>query len=677
MSFDAHLDRPAANGSLDQIDLDSLRIQADAAEGSDRFRLLIELSDGLSARHELGDALVATSEAAVVAEEVNDDRLRAIQAASVGDIMANLGRTDSAKASLTRAIGLANKAGFAGLEMMFKRNLADVLAEAGATDEAVAYLDEAQRFAEEEGNFDDRVRCMSIRGKIVRRRDPRAAAAVYLDLLELTTAHGALAEAADAHELYADVCDQVGDHATAATHFSDAASLKELLGFDHDAGLAIGRAALALALDNRVDEAISAHLAAAAKFEAIDHPHYAAMARTAAAVLAVESGETEGAPSLPDCITELIPFGPSFALGSAFATLARVEAEGDFADEATGTYQAASVIFKAIGNAPGYVEVECERAELVSKAGRPKAAIRRLLAVKRELGEDMPIEILRPLEILLGGIYFDHDRMRGARKHYERAIEIAEQIGAEVSAGEFLDLGRILTSLACFDEAEVAIERARCIYEGLGDGANVAWSIYFLGCATQYRRDFALAMRYFEEALALFEAEDDATAATHCTDDIGTCIADLGDPARGLPQIESAISTYAELSLPRDEAIARLHAADALRSLGRLDESLCQIEAARSLYQVEETPRDLALCDIAKGKCLTARGELDSAISTLRQAVASLRPGPNWIPVKYDAQVALGDALRADGKADEARRVFSNARRIASRHGIRGVHEAA
>ena len=93
-----------------------------------------------------------------------------------------------------------------------------------------------------------------------------------------------------------------------------------------------------------------------------------------------------------------------------------------------------------------------------------------------------------------------------ARRDYERALELARQLGdPSAEAIELCNLGLFLCAHDELSRGYQMIQDALAISERLGDIYAAGKAIEFLGRADTYRGDIPAAIAHFREALRRFE----------------------------------------------------------------------------------------------------------------------------------------------------------------------------
>jgi tetratricopeptide (TPR) repeat protein len=135
--------------------------------------------------------------------------------------------------------------------------------------------------------------------------------------------------------------------------------------------------------------------------------------------------------------------------------------------------------------------------------GQPKAAIEILNAVLRVGVNSADDRELGVAWNLLGSAYLDLERYDEAKQAYQHAIEKLRPIpSAQAQYASTVDsLARLEDSLGHKDLAEVLGNKARHIYEELGDSAGVAVTSTNLAVIAYGQRDFKTARRALQRAV--------------------------------------------------------------------------------------------------------------------------------------------------------------------------------
>jgi tetratricopeptide (TPR) repeat protein len=260
--------------------------------------------------------------------------------------------------------------------------------------------------------------------------------------------------------------------------------------------------------------------------------------------------------------------------------------------------------------------------------GQPKAAIAILEAMLRA-GVNGAVE--RDLGVawnVLGSAYLDLERYGEAKQAYQHAIEKLRPIpSARTQYASTLDsLGRVEDSLGQKDLAKALCDRARHVYEELGDPAGVAVTSTNLAVIAYGQRDFKTAGR------ALQRAVQEAQHTTRMIDDDVAAI----DATR---------------------SVLALHD-------GREEEAASAIEQAIDLWANAHGPGYYMLGAgyLLRAQVFAKSREYARAISDAQHALAMAEASVGRNSVAYlSAENIYAQILRASGAKQEASRLKKEA----------------
>jgi tetratricopeptide (TPR) repeat protein len=186
--------------------------------------------------------------------------------------------------------------------------------------------------------------------------------------------------------------------------------------------------------------------------------------------------------------------------------------------------------------------------------GQPKAAVAILEAMLPAGANEADERELGVAWNVLGSAYLDLERYDEAKRAYQHAIEKLRPIpSAQAQYASTIDsLGRLEDSLGQRDQARALCDKARHIYEGLGDSAGVAVTSTNLAVIAYGQRDFKTArralQRAFQEAQHTTRMIDDDVAAMEAARSV-LALHD-GREAEAISTIEQAIDIWMHVHGP-------------------------------------------------------------------------------------------------------------------------------
>jgi tetratricopeptide (TPR) repeat protein len=259
--------------------------------------------------------------------------------------------------------------------------------------------------------------------------------------------------------------------------------------------------------------------------------------------------------------------------------------------------------------------------------GQPKAAIAILEPMLQAgvNGEERDVGVAWSV---LGSAYVDLEMYDKAERAYQRSIQILRAIpSARAQYASAIDsLGTLEDSLRQKDQAKALCEKARHIYEGLGDSGGIAITSTNLAVIAYGKKDFKAARRALERA---------SQAAQH---------------AIGM----------------KDDNIAAMDAVTSALALhdGRDEEAISSIQQAIDHWKRGHGPGYLILGTgyLLRAQVLAKSGDYAGAIADSRQALAITEAAAGRNTFAYaSSENAYAEILRASGAKEEAARIRKEA----------------
>ncbi|GAA1883260.1 ATP-binding protein [Asanoa iriomotensis] len=250
--------------------------------------------------------------------------------------------------------------------------------------------------------------------------------------------------------------------------------------------------------------------------------------------------------------------------------------------------------------------------------------------------------------------------LRAAAAQFDAAATIARDIDwPEAQASAASSMGVIHTELGEPRVGATRIAEAVAIYRAVGRTASEAVALANLGTLHSAMGDLRLANEVLTQALALYRQTGNLGGEAMVLSGLGFNLAHLGEVAQGREHLQTALSTQEKLgdrygttvalvalgdvaNLVHDHETALKHAADAFALATEIDDPA---NAANALVVI-------AAARTAQGGAAPADGSW-TGIGAAEQALALARGAAAKEP-EIEALTALADALRADGRPDEA-----------------------
>jgi tetratricopeptide (TPR) repeat protein len=259
--------------------------------------------------------------------------------------------------------------------------------------------------------------------------------------------------------------------------------------------------------------------------------------------------------------------------------------------------------------------------------GQPKAAIA-ILEPMLQAGVNAQERDLGVAWNVLGSAYVDLEMYDKAERAYQQSIEKLRAIPAARAqyASSIDSLGTLEESLGQNDQAKALCEKARHIYEGLGNSAGVAITSTNLAAIAYGKKDFKAARRNLERA------SQEAQHATSMRD----------DDVAAMDTITSALALHD----------------------GRNEEAMSTIEQAIDHWKHAHGPGYFMLATgyLLRAQALAKSGDYPRAIADARQAlsIVEVTIGKNTFAYA-SAEKVCAQILQASGAKEEAARLRKEA----------------
>ena len=207
--------------------------------------------------------------------------------------------------------------------------------------------------------------------------------------------------------------------------------------------------------------------------------------------------------------------------------------------------------------------------------------IKRSIELKEKLLSELSAEdeisgyLLGSLGILYGQI----GSYKKSLEYFEKALEIAQDIGDRQSEGTLLgDLGIVYSALGQVERAIEYYEQALAIAKEIGDRRGEGNQLGKLGIAYSDLGQVERAIEYHEHALAIAKEIGDRRGE-------GNWLGNLGNAHSALGQVERAIEYYEQALAIAKEIGDRRGEGNRLGNLGNAHSDLGQVERAIEYYE--------------------------------------------------------------------------------------------
>ena len=352
-------------------------------------------------------------------------------------------------------------------------------------------------------------------------------------------------------------------------------------------------------------------------------------AQVVAAEQAVEESRWDDAVALLDEITVVPTQYPDLALRSLVARSWAQMYRGEL-DEALTLLKTA----KEVTHRPGFNDLD--RAEVLFrigcvrvKRGAHSRAVNDLsLALELCERSGRPCDRLRAEILQWRSRSYQHQRdFDAARTDVEHALELVEALGdARVAAHVNFRLSVVNERSGEWLLARYYAERARDLYEGCGDSANVGKLLNNLGGINFLLGNPEQAVADLKRAIAIGLDDANGVDAAYAISSLAQVHLRTGDPVLAEPQARHAL----ELLAGREDALdeignVQLVLGRSLLEQSRFEEAAEWLEAAEQTFEQFQSPSLLAAAWIAQGDLALARSDSETAAGLFRRAADSLQ----------------------------------------------------
>lgn len=228
---------------------------------------------------------------------------------------------------------------------------------------------------------------------------------------------------------------------------------------------------------------------------------------------------------------------------------------------------------------------------------------------------------LAEIENCLANTYSTLHKFRSAEELYRQALHRAETAGLTVRQAEIeANMGNLALFQGRYDQALDCLERSRRRYSALGMPHQSA-------TVEQEIADAYLELNLAPEAATIYER---------------------------------VIPTFALLGMRAEQARALAQHGRAAIALGQVDKAHALLADARRLYVEEENFVGEAIVTLTEAQLLYDEGNYEATVAAAALAEAPLTSAGTWRRALM-ARWLRGEATRAQGKTDEARRLLETA----------------
>lgn len=239
---------------------------------------------------------------------------------------------------------------------------------------------------------------------------------------------------------------------------------------------------------------------------------------------------------------------------------------------------------------------------------------------------------------------------------YDKVIALLADSHEQQLLAEALEMrGDTLSLLGEQARAMIDFQRARAAYRGAGIDHEIETLMFSIAVAYRRIGDFAQAKRYFSNAIARLQDQQDWETLAINYVQLGFLQAESGQPGKAQATFQKAIDIAQQHADPISLNGARLGLADTQISLGDPDAALRTLDLARAGFvaQQDATSDDMLLT--LTGQALARKGEHVAALSRYELAAPLIKRNGNdrYMALIYKLRAASQEALGQAGPALE------------------------
>ena len=300
--------------------------------------------------------------------------------------------------------------------------------------------------------------------------------------------------------------------------------------------------------------------------------------------------------------------------------------------------------------------------------GQPEAAEQNLIAALETWDASIGISHPHAARCLmnLGVARSDLGRFKEAQRTLLDSLELLDAIGGlpRYQVDTLLALGHVEGELGLHEQARGHLEQAITLARALGEPQGIASVLNNLGNQTYARGDEVGALRFFEEAMALWTQPEHPNFAT-LQGNVGLLYAGLGQPEQAEHLLEAALALHQRVGGPDHPLVADVLSQqagvaaledDLERALALQQQSL---DIRRKALGPEHSGVAEAMSRVALFQSRLGRAEADQtyadAVALMRRSLGDAHPA--WPPIQADQAEQLrerGERTQALALLDEA-----------------------
>ncbi|HYC92310.1 MAG TPA: tetratricopeptide repeat-containing diguanylate cyclase [Thermoanaerobaculia bacterium] len=286
-----------------------------------------------------------------------------------------------------------------------------------------------------------------------------------------------------------------------------------------------------------------------------------------------------------------------------------------------------------------------ERGIAAEDAGRLNEAARDYETVRAAAERAGDRQLLSEALTHIAYMQYYRGEMNEALVSLQRAYEIGDaksrRAALEAIAHVYAD-----SKVAQYDRAIEYYRQLLGEFEAVGEGKDVADTLFNLGSTADRKGDLDGALEWYRRALAAEERLGRRDEAAFVKRSIAITLGKLDRPAEALPLLDDALRVFAEKKDTERAMVVRQSRGIIYRRLGRLDEAIADLEATRPWFVqqknvrfLEKSEEELAAAYAAAGKWREAYAARTRHNALQRELAEKLREEQTArMRVRFDAE---------------------------------------
>lgn len=267
------------------------------------------------------------------------------------------------------------------------------------------------------------------------------------------------------------------------------------------------------------------------------------------------------------------------------------------------------------------------------------------------------------LLVLLASLVAELNHHERARSYAETALAINRELGTrEVLARNLSVLGRIAWSGSDYAAAVTYVREALALYEADENLAGQAVVRGQLGAISWTLGEYDVARAEMELSLELYRCTGNPTGIAHCLDHLGVVARDTGDNATARRCFQESYERFQNLGIPLMRAYVTNHLGGAIAQSEGFEKAIPYFEQSIALGQELGERRIVAYTRFDWSSFLLYEGDFVAARLLLEQSLASFQAVQDAFG-SILTQVALAQIAVQSGENTKAQQLYSQALR--------------